>query len=182
MHLRAHDRDRARADLDALDKALAPQAQMRLAMSELYLHLEQPAQSLEQLNHWLPAHPDEVRRHAALSSRCWARAMLGIELDKALSDCNAALGAEAKNAAYLASRGWVHLRLGRYAMAVADFDRALELRPGLAWTLFGRGLAKIRLGAEALGEADLDAARKAQPDIDLAVARAGMAADQAVKR
>jgi hypothetical protein len=67
-------------------------------------------------------------------------------------------------------------------MAVADFDRALELRPGLAWTLFGRGLAKIRLGAEALGEADLDAARKAQPDIDLAVARAGMAADQAVKR
>lgn len=174
LRLRAKNRDGARSDLDALDKALASQANMRLAMSGLYLELEQPAQSLGQLNQWLPTHPNEARRDIALNSRCWARALLGIELDQALEDCNDAINADAKNAAYLDSRGWVHLRLGRYQRALADFDRALELRTGVAFSLYGRGLAKSRLGDAAQGEADLAAARHAQADIDLKVTRAGL--------
>src|SRR5678815_5864572 len=88
LRLRAKDREGAQSDLEALDKALVPQAQMRLAMSRLYLELEQPARAIDQLNQWLPAHPAEVRRDVALNGRCWARAMLGTELDKALADCN----------------------------------------------------------------------------------------------
>ncbi len=181
LRLRAKNRDGAQSDLDALDKALASQANMRLAMSGLYLELEQPAPSLAQLNQWLPTHPDEVRRDTALNSRCWARAMLGIELDQALKDCNDAIDADAKNAAYLDSRGWVHLRLGRYQRALADFDRALELRPGVALTLYGRGFAKSGLGDAAQGEADLAAARNAQADIDLKVTRAGLMLAQVPK-
>jgi tetratricopeptide (TPR) repeat protein len=174
LRLRASNRDGAQSDLDALDKALASQANMRLAMSGLYLELEQPAQSLAQLNQWLRTHPNEVRRDIALNGRCWARALLGIELDQALEDCNDAISADAKNATYLDSRGWVHLRLGKYQRALADFDRALELRTGVAFSLYGRGLAKSWLGDAAQGEADLAAARNAQADIDLQVTRAGL--------
>ena len=181
LRLRGKDRDGALSDLDALDGALASQAQVRLAMARLYLELEHPAQAVAQFNHWLPSHPDEVRRDVALNGRCWARAMLGSELDKALIDCNAAISAEPKNAAYLDSRGWVNLRLGRYEQALADFDRALSLRPGTAWTLYGRGLTKSRLGDVTQGEADLAAARKTQADVDLSVTRAGLLPDQAPK-
>jgi len=182
LRLRGKDRSGALSDLDALDKALASQAQVRLAMARLYLELEQPAEAVAQFNHWLPAHRDEARRDVALNGRCWARAMLGSELDKALADCDEAISAEPKNAAYLDSRGWVNLRLGRYEQALADFDRALLLRPGTAWTLYGRGVTRSRLGDATLGEADLVAARKAQADVDVRVTRAGLITAEAPKQ
>jgi len=181
LRLRAKNREGAQSDLDVLDKALPSQANVRLAMASLYLELEQPAQSLVQLNQWLAAHPDEVRRDAVLNSRCWVRARLGVELDQALKDCNDAVDADAKNAAYLDSRGWVHLRAGRFDKALADFDRAVQMRPGFAFALYGRGLAKSRLGDSAQGEADLAAARNAQADIDLRVTRAGLMVAQGPK-
>ena len=181
LHFQAKDRAGAKADLDVLDKTLAPQAQMRLAMSGLYLSLEQPAEALAQLNRWLPAHPREARREAALNSRCWVRVMLGIELAAALDDCNEAIDNDSKNAAYLDSRGWVFLRLGNYTKALSDFDRSIEFRPRAAWSLYGRGLTKARLGDAAQGEADLAAARKLQPDIEVALVRAGLIAGPAPK-
>lgn len=177
----AKDRDGAKADLDALDQMLAPQAQMRLAMSRIYLDLDQPAQSLAQLNQWLPAHPKELKRDAALNSRCWARLRLGVELDKALDDCDDAVDSDSKNPVYLANRGWVHLRLGKNKNALSDFDRSIELRPGNAWTLYGRGLAKTRLGDAAQGDADLVAARTLQADIDRNIAQAGLTTERASK-
>jgi len=182
LRLRVGNRDGAKSDVDALDQALAPQAQLRLSMSRLYLELDQPAQSVAQLNRWLAAHPSEVRRYVALNERCWARTLLGTELDKALDDCNEAIAADKRNAAYLNVRGLVQLRLGRYDRALADFDRSLAVRPDVAWALYGRGLAKTRAGDAAQGEADLAAARKAQADIDAKVARAGLAAEEAPKR
>ena len=182
LRMRAGNRDGAKSDIDALDQALAPQAQLRLSMSRLYLELDQPAQAVAQLNQWLAAHPSEVRRDVALNERCRARTLLGIELDKALDDCNEAIAADKQSAAYLDSRGWVQLRLGRYDRALADFDRSLALRPDLAWALYGRGLAKTRAGDVAQGEADLAAARKVQADIDAKVARAGLMANDAPKR
>ena len=177
----AKDRDGAKADLDALDKTLASQAQMRLPMARLYLDLEQPAQALAQLNLWLPAHPNEFKRDVALNSRCWPRLLLGIELDDALDDCDDAVDSDSKNPAYLDSRGWVYLRLGKYKKALSDFDRSIEYRPESAWSLYGRGLTKTRLGDAAQGEADLTAARKVQPDIDLKVAHAGLMTEPAPK-
>jgi tetratricopeptide (TPR) repeat protein len=181
LHFYAKDRDGAKADLAVLDKTLAPQAQVRLAMSGLYLNLEQPVEALAQLNRWLPAHPREVRREAALNSRCWIRVRLGIELDEALADCNDAIDNDSKNAAYLDSRGWLFLRLSNYRKALSDFDRSIELQPKGAWSLYGRGLTKTRLGDAAEGEADLAAARKLQPDIDLALVRAGLITEPAAK-
>ena len=174
LRWRAKNSQGAKADLDALDQSLTSQAQMRLPMSHLYWELGQPAQALAQLNHWLPSHPNEVFRGAALNSRCRARLMLGIEPDKALDDCDDAVGSDRANPAYLDSRAWVHLRMGKAAKALSDFDRSLELRPGRAWTLYGRGQALKRLGEAVRGEADLQAARQAEADIDLKVAKAGL--------
>lgn len=181
LRLGAKDRDGAKADLDLLDRALAPQAQMRLAMARFYLALDQPATALAQLNQWLPAHPKEVNRHIALNGRCWARLRLGIELDKALDDCDDAVDSEPKNPAYLDGRGWIHLRMGEYKRALADFDRSLELNARSAWTLYGRGLTKARLGNAVQGEADLEAARQLQADIDLKVAHAGVTTETVKK-
>jgi tetratricopeptide (TPR) repeat protein len=174
LRLRAKNGEGALADLDSLDKTLALQAQLRLPMSRLYQALERPAQALAQLNQWLPAHRNEVRRDVALNERCWIRATLGIELEKALDDCGDALDTNRRNPAYLDSRGWVYLRLGEYKKAMSDFDRSIEVRPESAWSLYGRALARARLGQAAQGEADLAAARKMQGDIDQQVARIGL--------
>ena len=174
LRVDAKDRDGAKDDLDALDRTLAPQAQMRLAMSQLYLGLGRPAETLAQLNRWLAAHPNEMRRDVAQNRRCWARAALGVELEEALADCDEAIGADAKNANYYDSRGWVYLRLGRYEKAVADFDRSIEYRSANAYSLYGRGLAKTRLGDAARGDADLAAARRMLTDIDGKLASIGM--------
>ncbi len=167
------DRDGAQADLDALDQTLAPQAQMRLAMSQLYLRLEQPARALEQLNLWLPAHPHEVRRDVAQNARCRARVLLGIELEQALRDCDDAMDADPKNAAHLDSRGWAYLCLGEYRKAMADFDRSLQVDPKVASSLFGRGVAEARLGDVAQGEADRTAAHALRPGVEPGVERVG---------
>jgi len=84
---------------------------------------------------------------------------------------------EPKNAAYLDSRAWVLLRLGRNREAIADFDGALALRPAIPVALYGRGLAMTRLGEAAKGSDDLAAARKAEPDIERRLARIGLTAD-----
>jgi predicted aspartyl protease/tetratricopeptide (TPR) repeat protein len=178
----AKDRDGAAADLDALDRTIAPESQMRLPMSQLYLALARPAQALAELNQWLPAHPHEVRRDVALNRRCWARLLLGVELDRALDDCDDAVDADDKNPAYLDSRGWAYLRLGRFQKAVSDFDRALAARPALASSLYGRGLAKTRLGDAAQGDIDLAAARKLQPAIDQNLARIGLVTEAMAKQ
>lgn len=174
LRLRVKNGEGALSDLDALDKALAPQAQMRLAMSRVYQSFERPTQALGQLNQWLPAHPNEVRRDVALNERCWIRATLGVELEKALDDCGDAIGSDRKNPNYLDSRGWVYLRLGENKKALSDFDRSIEIRPESAWALYGRALAKARLGQAAQSEADLAAARKVLADIDRQVAHVGL--------
>lgn len=181
LRFSAENREGATADLDVLDKTLAPQSQMRLAMSRFYQVLERPLQALANLNQWLPAHQTEVRRDSALNERCWIRVTQGIELDKALDDCDNALDMDSKNPAYLDSRGWVYLRMGEYKKAVSDFDRSIEGRSEGASTLYGRGLAKTRLGEAAQGDADLAAARRLQPDIDLKMARIGLLTEAATK-
>ncbi|MEO8938580.1 MAG: aspartyl protease family protein [Burkholderiaceae bacterium] len=177
--LAAKDRDGAKADLDALDRTLAPQAQMRLGMSRLYVELDQPALALAQLDQWLSAHPNEILRGSALHSRCLIRLRLGIDLDKALDDCDDAVSSNSRNASFLDTRGWIRLRLGKYRNALADFDRSIEYRPKNAWALYGRGLTKIRQGDAAQADADLADARKLQPDIDLRVTKAGLTTEAA---
>ena len=174
MRAGSRDADGALADLAELDRTLAPEAQQRLAMGRLYLSLQAPAKAVAQFDRWIPLHRHEFQIETTLRERCWARVELGIDLDKALDDCDEAVDADSKNPLFLSDRGWVYLRMGKPKKAVADFDRALALRPHRAWSMYGRGLAHLALGEAAQGEADLIEARKEQATIDADIGRAGL--------
>ena len=171
---RDKDTDGALADLAALDKTLAPESPLRVQMGNLYMSLRAPALALAQYDQWMPHHEHEFRIERTLYDRCWARVELGVDLDKAVDDCDAAVDADPKSGVYLAGRAWARLRQGTPSKARADFDRSLALRPDHALTLYGRGLARQRLGDVAAGQADLDAARKLDPKIDAEMARRGL--------
>ena len=173
---RARDKntDGALADLADLNRTLAPESVLRVQMGRLYLGLDAPAQALAQFDLWVPHHAHEFRIENVLYDRCSARVKLGVGLDKALDDCDAAVDADPKNPDFLAGRAWTRLQQGAPSKARADFDRSLAIRPGHAITLYGRGLAGQRLGDAAAGQADIDAARQLQPSITADVARLGL--------
>ena len=169
-----HDRDGALADLAELDKSLPPPSDLRRGMALLYGDMKLPAQAIPQWDRWLPSHRHDIGRDHALNARCWNRVELGIELDKALDDCDAAVDIDDKNASFHDSRAWVWLRMGKLQKAVPEFDRALELDAKSVWSLYGRGLAQLALGDTVRGQADLAAARRDRPSIDRDVKRDGL--------
>lgn len=153
-------------DLDAADRAVPREADAHLDMGGLYAYAGRPAAAVVQYSKWIDARPrDDVHMAGALNSRCWARALGGEELDKALADCSTALKLHPNTADFLDSRGLVYLRQGNYDKAIADYDAALRLAPKTAWSLYGRGLAKSRKGLSAEGQADIAAATALQPKI-----------------
>lgn len=174
----AGERDGALADLRSLDKTLAPQAHLRLSVAGLYTRMALPDLALPQLTLWIASHANEANLDSVLNARCRTRAMLGVELDQAIDDCDQALAQQPKNAAFLDSRGWVRLRQGRWRDAVDDYDRSLEIKPDNAWPLYGRGIARARLGDAAPALADIDAARRLLPSIDAEAGRYGWAVDR----
>ena len=159
--------DAALADLAELDRTLPPQSQIRSSMADLYAALHMPAQVLAQLDAWIQFHPHDIGLADAYDERCWSRVRLNLALDKALDDCDNAidLDLDDKVASFLASRGWVRLRMGVWAKAKSDFDKALARNTELATALFGRSIAQARLGNADASQADLAAARKLQPTI-----------------
>ena len=165
--LRLARRDRAGAleDLDAAAKSEPPSASTRLAIGGLYNSAAAPDAAIAQFDLWLAAHREDSSRPIALNGRCWARAQLGRDLDKALTDCNAALRARPGTASYLDSRGLVYLRSDAPARAIADYDAALAVDPRIAWSLYGRGLAERRQGLAARGDADVAAALAVDPGL-----------------
>lgn len=100
-----------------------------------------------------------------LNNLCWTLATAGARLKDALAACDAAVARDPKIAAFLDSRGFVLLRLGRYEEAVAAYDAALVERPNDAKSLYGRGLAKLRIGDRAGGDADVAAAKVVDPRV-----------------
>jgi tetratricopeptide (TPR) repeat protein len=116
-----------------------------------------------------PGWPDLV------NDRCWARAMAGVELQKALADCDAVLGWEPDRPEGFDSRGLVKLRLGDLPGAIADYDAALTQDPEMATSLFGRGVTKHRSGDKIGGDADLVAAQALEPGIAKRFAGFGVA-------
>jgi tetratricopeptide (TPR) repeat protein len=166
LHLSGGDAPLGRADLIAADKSAAPQADVRFDIGLLYMDLNLHEAALVQFDQWIAAHEHEPSVPHARNQRCWARALLGRELEKALEDCEAAVWSRPENAPYLDSRGVVYLRLGELDKALADFDAALRLRPRLAWSLYGRGIVRLRKGAIEAGNSDIAAAKALQPSIE----------------
>jgi tetratricopeptide (TPR) repeat protein/predicted aspartyl protease len=180
MRLSHGEPQRALEDLAELDKTLAPQAQLRAEMARLYGALGKPEQVIAQWTQWITAHPHDIALENARNGRCWARVELGIDLDKALDDCDDAVDADPKNPSYLDSRAWVYLRQGKLKKSLADFDRSLSIKRDGAWSLYGRGLVYLGLGDAARAKADLEVARKADANIDAQVKKAGLPSAPAV--
>ena len=153
------------ADLDAADRILPKEADLRLEMGHLSARADNAAAAITQYTLWIKAHPDDNRMAQALNGRCWARALWNIEADKAMADCDGAVRRDRKIAAFYDSRGLAHLRLGENDLAIADYDTALALQPKIAWSLYGRGIAKLRQGHTVDGHADLTAAAALAPTL-----------------
>jgi tetratricopeptide (TPR) repeat protein len=178
LRLRARDMVGAGADLDSMDRAAPKEADLHLFLARGYESLDRLPESIAQYDLWISAHADDSRMPEALTGRCWVRAVQGRDLDKALSDCNAALKRSAKasplNARILDSRGLVRLRLGDYDKSLADYDASLKIRPKDASALYGRGIDELRKKKPAEGEADIAAAINIQPKIADEFARRGI--------
>ena len=155
----------ALVDLHAADRAAPPAADGRLELGALFTEADAEDAAVNDLDLWINSHLEDAKRPEGLGERCWARALAGQLLDKALADCNVALGLWPKDAAVLDSRGLVHLRLGDLDRAIADYDAALALNPKLAWSLYGRGVAKIKKGNAVAGNVDITAALAVQANI-----------------
>jgi tetratricopeptide (TPR) repeat protein len=93
-----------------------------------------------------------------LNDMCWTLATHGVELERALSACDAALTQAPAASTILDSRGFTLLRMGRYADSIAAYDAALKAPSPQAMSLYGRGVAKHRNGDLKGGDADLQAA------------------------
>ncbi len=166
------NRDGAAADLAELDARLAPSANQRFAMAGLYIRRDDMPQAIKQFDLWIPTHQRDIDLARALGDRCWLRARMNVELDKAVSDCKDAIDEDGDQPLYRTYLGWARLRKGDASDARRDFDRSLEKRKQ-PWGLYGRGLALMKLGETEKGLQDLEAARKLMPTIDETLKRIG---------
>jgi tetratricopeptide (TPR) repeat protein/predicted aspartyl protease len=157
------DKDAALADLDAVDRLVPKEADVRLTLANLYASLDERERVIAQTDLWIAVHDDDPRAGHAYNARCWARALLGQDLDKALHDCNAGLKRDPHSAQLFDSRGLVNLRANRLGNAIDDYNEALKINPRIPWSLYGRGIAELRKGMTAQGEADIAAAKALAP-------------------
>jgi tetratricopeptide (TPR) repeat protein/predicted aspartyl protease len=168
------DTSAALADLDAADRVATKEADVRLTLAMLYGSLDRPAQVITQTNLWIAVHEQDPRVVQAYNERCFARAVLGQELDQALRDCNAGLRLNPHAPQLLDSRGLVNLRRNQLDKAIADYNEALKINPKIAWSLYGRGIAELRKGMTAQGEADIAAAKALAPHLPEFAQRIGV--------
>lgn len=105
---------------------------------------------------------------AAYLNRCLTRTVQGKDLVKALSDCDQALKLTPLSVAARETRGFIYLKLGDPAIAITEYEAALQMDANRPLALYGLGLAKTRMGRKAEGEAD----RAAALVLDSAIARA----------
>jgi len=174
--LRLMNRDPAGAaeDAAAADTGLPPGSDRRLQLGGLFDTLDKPEAAIANYDAWLRMHGEDADRATAFNGRCWARALLNRELDRALSDCNTALRLRPGTAAFLDSRALVQLRLDKVDRALADYDAAIAVAPRNAWTLYLRGIALARAGKADAAAADRKAALAINPGVAKRAARYGL--------
>ena len=175
LKIGGNDAVSALTDLDAASRVLPKQADARLTLADMYDRVDKPDLALMQADLWVENHPDNPMLGHALNTRCWARAILGVELDKALHDCDRAVNLQPRVAAPLVNRGLVHLRRQEWQAALKDDEAALAINPRAAWALYGRGTARARLGEAEAGEADVKAAHALWSRLDEQIKRYNLA-------
>jgi tetratricopeptide (TPR) repeat protein/predicted aspartyl protease len=166
----------ASADLEAIDRTAAKQADVRFQLAFAYLNAYLLPPAIAQYDLWIGAHGEDARMAIARSGRCKARAMQGQDLPAALKDCNAAISRSGKlqNPDFLDNLALVQFRLGDYDKSIGSYDAAFKIRPKNAWTLYGRGLAKLKKNNRTGGEADIEAAVSIAPGVADAYKKMGL--------
>ena len=96
---------------------------------------------------------------------CRAYAIGNMQLDRALTLCNAAVYHGGGPAAHNV-RGLVYYRIGKYKQALDDYDDSLRHRPNQAGTLYMRGLTYLKLGQAGRGQDDINEAIRLDITID----------------
>ncbi len=163
------DNDLAAADLDVADAIAQKEADERYQMARDYERAHRLAPAIAQLTLWIDSHADDARLPDALNSRCWCRALEGVDLALAVKDCNAALKRADKSSPFYAkvadSRGLVFLRMKDYDKSIADYDASLKINAQNAWSLYGLGIDKLRKQKTADGDADIAQATAVWPQV-----------------
>ena len=173
LYLSTRDPVRARADFDAVLRQAPNDPKLRMRIADTYVQWSEFQTALTEYDQAIAAYPKGAPA-IALNNRCWARAVWGKELEKALADCDAALKKGPRTSSMLDSRGLVLLRMGQYDAAIDTYDDAIRLQPKSAWSLYGRGVAKHRKGLKAEGDADLQAAAVLAPGLAARAKRLGV--------
>jgi tetratricopeptide (TPR) repeat protein len=110
------------------------------------------------------------------NGQCWARAVIGKQLDAALSDCNEALRLNPKDANSYNTRGLVHFRKKQYTEAIRDYNAAIAINAtDFGSSYYTRGLAKLAMG-DASGSADVAKGKSIEPGIAQRFAGYGVSA------
>jgi tetratricopeptide (TPR) repeat protein len=173
------DEAAAFADLDAVDRLLAPQAESRFILAKLYQEHDRMAEAIAQYTLWIANHPVDFRMGNALAQRCRSRALANQDLPAALSDCNTVLRRSKKSdpgySGLYVNRALVRLRLGDYDKAIGDANDALKLKPTNSTALFVHALAEARKNQTGESAADLAEAKRINPQVADAFARFGIA-------
>ena len=102
----------------------------------------------------------------AYNNRCLTSAIAGRDLVRAMADCDVALKLMPVSLDVREVRGFIYLKLGDPAIAIAEYDAALAINPNQPLALWGRGLARVRNGQTKEGEADQAAARVLDPNVE----------------
>jgi tetratricopeptide (TPR) repeat protein len=101
----------------------------------------------------------------AYLNRGLTRTIQGKDLVEALADCDQALKLLPLSIVARETRGFIYLKLGDPAIAIKEYEAALQIDANRPLALYGLGLAKIRMGRKSEGEADQAAALVLNPAI-----------------
>lgn len=155
----------AKRDLDLAAGQKTPDGRARLRVAAIYQGVHDYPEAIAQFDAIIAQKATDHLAVAAYNGRCWDRALMKQDLDKAIADCNQALRLSPGNPEVLDSRALAHLRRGEIDLALADYDAVLRTQPETAITLYARGAARLQKGMKAESAADFAAARKLDPRI-----------------
>lgn len=111
---------------------------------------------------------------AAFNQRCFLRTATGVDLDKAIADCNSAVALTPSNYHYQDSLGFALFKVGQDEAAMAAFNEALRLNPSFAPSLYLRGVLERRMGNATQSAHDIAAAIAQVPDVQDTYAKYGV--------
>ena len=156
---------KARQDLDLAARQKTPDGRARLRVAGAYESAKAYADAIAQFDAMVAEKASDEMTVAAYNGRCWDRALMNQDLDKAVDDCNRALRISPGDPDVLDSRALAHLRRGELDLALADYDAAIRGQPPNAITLYARAAARLKKGLKAEAQADIAAAEKLNPRV-----------------